>query len=190
MKFFRKRSTAVVLTAIAVLTSTLLSVNVKFGDLVRDVTDSFYTQTTDMEESGVYRSIGSHLNNLCSYADGLVTIADNYGLDIEDVDWDLDSLKYAQSYSDEDISYVYYCYSELCSSVDKLVDQLRRTELSERDSSGVEQYVSSISGARTAVETAAVAYNDSVRAFRREYDRFPTDLLADLAGVNMPEYFS
>ncbi len=190
MNFFRRRGVAVALSAVLVLASTLLSVNVKFGRLARDVTDSFYTQSTAVSDGGVYRSAGSHLNNLCAYADGLITIADNYGLDTEEVDWDSECLKLAQSYSDEEISYVYYCYSDLCSSLDKLIDQLHRVELSERDASGLAQYESSVNGARAAIETAGSAYNDSVRAFRRSYDRFPTDFLADLAGVEMPEYFA
>lgn len=189
MKFFHKKSVALLLTAVAVLASTLLSVNVKFGRLARDVTDVFYLPETDQAGNGVYRGTDSHLKNLCSYADGLITIANNYGLDTEDVDWDSESLKLSQSYSREDLSYVSYCYNELCQSLDALLDQLHRAELSERDASGVEQYESSISGAQAVIESAADAYNDSVRAFRRSYDQFPTSLLADLADVRMPEYF-
>lgn len=190
MKFFRRRSVALIIAAVAVIASTLLSVNVKFGRAAQDVTDGFYTVSPVVSEPSVYRSTGSHLSNLCAYADGLVTIADNYNLDTEDLSWDSESLKLAQSYSSEDISYIYYCYTDLCASLNKLIDQLHRVELSERDASGLEQYESSVAGAKAAIEAAGSVYNDSVRAFLRVYDKFPTNLLAEMAGVDMPAYFA
>ncbi len=190
MKFFRRKGVALVLSAALVLASTLLSVDVKFGRMAQDVTDVFYNMSPTEADNGVYRSTASHLTNLCSYADGLVTIADNYGLDTEDVDWDSESLRLSQSYSKNELSYVYYCYSDLCSSLDKLIDQMHRAELSERDASGLEQYENSIAGAKAAIETAGNSYNQYVQTFLRQYDHFPTDFLAELAGVDMPEYFA
>ena len=66
-------------------------------------------------------------------------------------------------------------------------DQLARADLDARDASGVEQYISSITGAQSAIKSAG--YNESVREFMRSYDRFPTNILGTLAGVEMPECF-
>ena len=188
MSFFQKRSVATLIAVILVLVSTTMSVNVKFGTQVRQVTDSFYSATST--ETYNQKSISSHLNNLCAYTDGLVTIANNYDIDTEDAEWASRSLKLAMSYSREEISYIYSCYSDLTMQADKLVDQLYRAELNERDASGLTQYESSIEEAKSAIESAAGSYNDTVREFRLKYDHFPTDSLAEMADVEMPEYFA
>lgn len=188
MSFFSKRSTALVLTVVMVLASTLLSVNVKLGDKARDVTDEFYA-VSDRGNNGNYRSLGSHLQNVCAYADGLVTIANNYGIDVEKVSDCSRYLKNAMTYSREEISYIFYCYSDLLKETDWLVDQLYRMELSERDADGLSQYETNLDGAKSAINTAADSYNGTVREFLRRYDRFPGNFLGKLAGVDMPDYF-
>lgn len=185
MNFFRKKSTALVVAAALIVASTLISVNVKFGAKTREVTDGFYTG-----QYGKYHdtaSPSSHLKNLCAYADGLITIADNYGLDTEEIGWDSNALKLAMTYSKDDIGYIYYCYSDLVADTDRLIDQLYRVELNERDLKGVTQYEQSIAGAVGALKDSN--YNTVVRAFLVEYDHFPTKFLAVAAEIEMPEYF-
>ena len=200
MKFFQKTSGALLITVLIILAATQLSVSVKLGGKIREITDSFYDAKVELSQSVItqpgteatgvsYRSISSHLKNICAYADGIATIADNYGIDIEDLRWDSDSLKNAMAYSREDISYIYYCYSELLSSLDQMEARLYRTDLNERDASGFQQYKSNIDGAKAAIETAADSYNSAVREFLRRYDQFPADMLADLCDLDMPEYF-
>ena len=185
MNFFRKRSTALILSAVLIIASTLISVNVKFGAKTREVTDGFYTgQYGNYHDTA---SPSSHLKNICAYADGLITIADNYGLDTEEIGWDSDGLKWAISDSNWNIGSIHYRYSELVANTDRLIDQLYRLELSERDLSGVTQYEMSITGAMGALKESQ--YNTAVRAFLVEYDRFPTNFLAEMADVEMPEYF-
>lgn len=185
MSFFKKRGIAWLLAVIMVTTATTTSVDAKFGRKVEDVIAGFY--------DGVYadgyqqRGIGSHLSNICAYADSIGIIADNYGLNTEELDYSTDSLKLAMTYSREDISYIYRCYVDLLKELDVLVYQLRQAELNERDSSSLEQYVSSLDGAKSAIESSA--YNASVREFLRKYDHFPADFMAELAEVQMPEYF-
>lgn len=186
MKFFKKPFVAVLLTIIIVIISTLLSIGIKFGNQAQGVIDGFY--------DGVYangytqNSIASHLRNINSYADGLVTIANNYDIDTSSIREKSENLKLALSYSYGDANYIYYCYSSLMTDVIGIQDALGRVELSERDASGVEQYSSNINGATNSIETAG--YNESVREFIREYGSFPGQGLARLAGVNFPSYFS
>ena len=52
----------------------------------------------------------------------------------------------------------------------------------------VTTFVASLIGAQSAMESAG--YNESVREFLRSYDRFPSDILGRLAGVQWPEYFA
>ena len=134
------------------------------------------------------KSIDSHLRNISAYADGLVTIARNYDIDTSETENASDWLKSTLDYSHSNVSNLYSEYQALIKAVNTMVDQLGRADLSERDASGVEQYVSSITGAQSAIESAG--YNESVREFLRIYNRFPANILGRLAGVTPPEYFA
>lgn len=185
MSTLSKRKVALLLTAVMVVASTLISVDAKLGEKARQVSYGFY--------DGVYvdgyqqKGIGEHLKNLCSYADGLVTIANNYAIDTEEVSDASQTMKWAMTYDQDDISYQYWCYSELRKTVEVLTRQMEQAELNERDASGLNQYSSNINGAVSAIESSG--YNATVREFMRRYDHFPADFLAELAGVDMPEYF-
>ena len=87
-----------------------------------------------------------------------------------------------------DISYIHSEYNRLISSLNDLIDRLERAELSERDASGVEQYKSSVTGVQSAIGEAG--YNEAVREFLRRYNHFPTNYLALLADVDLPEVFA
>lgn len=186
MKVFKNPVFAVLLCIVLVIASTLLSVHIRFGAKADSVKDGFFI---GVENNGyAQKSVCSHLQNISSYAAGLATIAKNYDIDTEDLEEANDYLLLSLNYSLDYASYIYYNYTELMKTVNIMVDQLQRTELTERDASGVEQYVNSITGAQTAIENAG--YNESVREFLRKYDRFPTNALAALSGVEMPEYFA
>lgn len=186
MSFFKRRWVAVVIAACTVWASMLLSTDIKFGAKCSEVTDGFY--------NGVYYngythpSIASHLRNITGYADGIATIAKRYDIDTEELLDSSSDLKLMLSYSRGDESYIHYCYDELLGTLRAVEGELEDAQLSDRDKSGLEQYMSSISGAQKSIEEAG--YNDSVSRFLRDYDHFPTNLLADMAGVEMPEYFS
>ena len=186
MSFFKKRGIAFLLTVCVVIASTLVSVNVKLGRKCQSVSDGFYD---GVEFNGyTQKCIASHLKNFTGYADGLVTIAKNYDIDTGDVEDASEWLKLALNYSHGHASYIYSEYQGLIKAVNTLEDQLARTDLEDRDASGVEQYISSITGVQSAIESAG--YNESVREFMRSYDRFPTNILGTLANVDMPEYFA
>ncbi len=186
MKLFKKPVFAVILCVVLILCSTLLSVHIRFGAKCDRVKDALYT---GVETNGyTQKGIASHLQNIGAYAAGLVTIAKNYDIDTADVEQAENYLQMSLNYSRDYASHIHYNYAELNKALDTMIDQLQRTELSERDADGVRQYVESLNGARSAIEESA--YNEQVREFLRKYDRFPTDSLASLAGVSMPEFFA
>ncbi len=186
MKFFKKPVVAVLMSIVIVIASTFLSVNIKLGKECQQITDGFY--------DGVYsngytqKSLSTHLRNLCGYADGIVTIANNYDLDTTAVRQASDDLKLGLSYSYGQASYLYQCYEQLLSSAKELEDSLGRTELGDRDKEGLEQYESSITGVENAVQSAG--YNESVREFLRDYIKFPADFFVGLTGIDLPEQFA
>ena len=186
MKIFRNPIFAVVLCAILILCSTLLSVHIHFGAKCDQVKDMLFT---GVESNGYARKgIATHLENTAASASGLATIARNYDIDTEDVEMAVDAVQMGLRYSMDYASYLHHEYTELGKAVNALADQLQRVELSERDADGVQQYLDTIAGAKKAIDEAG--YNDQVREFLRKYDRFPTKTLAALAGVSMPEYFA
>lgn len=186
MKFFKRPAVAVLITAIIVLASTALSVNIKLGEKCQQVIDGFY--------NGVYyngaeqKSIASQLRNIYSSADEIAAIAGRYDIDTEEILWCIDDLKLGLTYSPDEASYLYFCYDELIGEVKALEGKLRKTELEDRDAEALEQYISSIKDSQSAIESSG--YNESVREFLREYMRFPAEHLADFSGVQLPEYFS
>ena len=180
---------AILLAILIVAGSTLVSVHVRLGAQCGKVVDGFYDGVS--YNGYLQPSISSHLKNIIGYAEGLVTIANNYELDaglVDAVTADADHLRQSMTLSREDISSIYLNYQALSRSVSTLADALGRQTLSERDASGLEQYLTSISGAQSSMENAG--YNESVREFQSKGLRFPASLLGKLAGVKFPEYFA
>ena len=186
MNFFKRRSVALFLTVIVVIASTLLSVNVKLGRKAQAVSDGFYDGV--VYNGTEQKSIASQLRNISDCANSMVTIANNYQLDTEDVENTSEWLRLAVSYSPGNTDYIHSEYEDLIKAVRTLEDQLGRTALSDRDADSIKEYSTAITDARLAIESAG--YNESVREFRRFCDRFPTKLLAQLSGVSMPRLFA
>lgn len=185
MSFFKRRWVAVVVAVCSVWASLMLSTDVKFGAKCSEITDGFY--------NGVYYngyshpSIASNLRNISGYADGIATIASRYDIDTDDLLDSNEDFKLSLSYSRGDERYIYYCYDELLGELRSVEDALGSIELSDRDKSGLEQYTGNISGAQKSIDESG--YNESVSKFIREYDHFPTFTLAEMAEVELPEYF-
>lgn len=185
MNFFKRRLVAVIIAVCTVWGSLMLSTDIKFGAECQKITDGFY--------DGVYYngyahpSIASHLRNIIGYADGIVTIANRYEIDSEELSSANEDLKLGLSYSRGDESYIYYCYDELLGELRAVEAELYDEELSERDESGLQQYVDGITGAQKAIDEAG--YNESVSEFMRKNGRGLAYELAMLADVDMPEYF-
>lgn len=185
MSFFKKRWVAIVIAVCTVWGSLMLSTDMKFGAECQKITDGFYDGVTF--NGYAHPSIASHLRNIAGYADGVVTIANRYEIDAEELSNATEDLKLGLSYSRGDESYIYYCYDELLGELRAVEAELYDAELSERDKSGFEQYVSNIAGAQKSIEESG--YNESVSEFMRENGRGLAYELAMLADVDLPEYF-
>ena len=183
MNFLKKPFVAVLLSALIICSSTLLSADIKLGRECQNITDGFYEGV--VYENYQHKSIASQIRNICGAADGMVTIANNYDIDTDAVRAATDEMKNALTYGS--VSYLHYLYEDLLQAVKPLEDQLSRAELSDRDAEGFTQYSSTISGAQSVIENSG--YNESVRAFLRDEIHFPADFFAELAGVELPELF-
>lgn len=183
MNFLKKPFVAVLLSALIICGSTLLSADIKLGRECQNITDGFYEGV--VYENYQHKSIASQIRNICGAADGMVTIANNYDIDTDAVRAATDEMKNALTYGS--VSYLHYLYEDLLQAVKPLEDQLSRAELSDRDAEGFAQYSSTISGAQSVIENSG--YNESVRAFLRDEIHFPADFFAELAGVELPELF-
>ena len=183
MNLLKKPFVAVLLSALIICGSTLLSADIKLGRECQNITDGFYEGV--VYENYQHKSIASQIRNICGAADGMVTIANNYDIDTDAVRAATDEMKNALTYGS--VSYLHYLYEDLLQAVKPLEDQLSRSELSDRDAEGFAQYSSTISGAQSVIENSG--YNESVRAFLRDEIHFPADFFAELAGVELPELF-
>ncbi len=183
MNFLKKPFVAVLLSALIICGSTLLSADIKLGRECQNITDGFYEGV--VYENYQHKSIASQIRNICGAADGMVTIANNYDIDTDAVRAATDEMKNALTYGS--VSYLHYLYEDLLQALKPLEDQLSRAELSDRDAEGFAQYSSTISGAQSVIENSG--YNESVRAFLRDEIHFPADFFAELAGVELPELF-
>ena len=179
MKFFKNPVVAVILSALIVLCSTLVSVNIKFGARCREITDEFYTGDEAMVKP---------LNNISASVDGLVNIAGSYGLDCTAVSAAADRFASALRGSDGQVGALYQLYRDLMREEASLESALFRQELRDQDADSAQQYAEIIREAVDELEDSD--YNESVRSFLRRYDRFPTNSLAALAGVAYPAYFA
>ena len=185
MKLLKNPVVAVLLSLVIVVASTLVSVNLRFGAKCQAVTDGFY----DGVDSDGYRqqAMATHLKNIGSYVDGLLTIAKHYDVDSAALQSSLDIFKAALR-NQNSVSNLYETYTAMMRDESALEAALAQQELSDRDAEGYALYASEISGARSAMEITG--YNESVRTFLLKYKRFPTDTLAALSGVSYPEYFA
>ena len=185
MKFFKKPAVAVILVIILVIASTLLSFEIRFGSKCQQISDGFF--------DGVYvdgelrPSCASIVKKITGYAEEIRAIAFENGLDTESLDSDLESLKYSIKYSDPDASYVYFCYNDVLNSLGNLKSSLKTANISAEDSESISQLYLQINSAAREFDTTG--YNESVRAFLRDYDRFPVSKFYWYTNVIMPSCF-
>lgn len=187
MKIFKNRAVAVLLCVLIVIASTLLSTNVKLGREADGVSDGFYKGVT--YDGYKHPAISDQLNNICGAADGLASLVAKYGYDVVTLKQCSVELKSMLDQRSSAYTTVYAKFRELLDCIETLKLEYSGLGLSERDTSGVEQYFSTVSSASEVIGSAG--YNDSVQQFKRSYlDRFPGSILAKLAGVDAPELFA
>ncbi len=183
MKLLKNRFVAILISLAIVVSSTLISTNIKLGRLCDKVNNGFYTGVTYNGAS--HQSIASQLRTISSVAVTLAELSADYGIDAADVIDAAEAMSIGISGCSVSENYLLYC--ELSDAVDKLCDSLSSAGLSALYSAKVEQCVLNMDNARRAIEESG--YNESVREFYREKLRFPADILGNLAGVEFPQLF-
>ena len=184
MKLFKNPVFAVALAIVVVIASTLINTNVKFGRKCRTVTDAFYGSSITRGTPEL--AIADALELICTDAESLAVVADSCGTDAKAVRENVNSLRHSLQF--QNMFLIRSSYADLRSSLTTMIGQLAQADLDANNAETVSRCSSSISEAQDAI--AASGYNDTVRAFLRRYDHFPTNLLARLAGVRMPETFA
>ena len=116
MNFLKKPFVAVLLSALIICGSTLLSADIKLGRECQNITDGFYEGV--VYENYQHKSIASQIRNICGAADGMVTIANNYDIDTDAVRAATDEMKSALNLSS--VSYLYGLYENLLSALKPL----------------------------------------------------------------------
>lgn len=183
MKFLKNPVVAVLLSLATVISSTLISTNIKLGKRCDKVRDGFYEGV--VYDGYAHKSIASHIKNICGAASGLAAVANNYDIDTSSLSNAVDMMK--SGLSNGSVSENYVLYYHLLSAFDDVERQLSAAPLSERDASGAEQYALTVKGACKAIDESG--YNESVREFYRKQLCFPADVLGRLAGVDVPQLF-
>lgn len=176
MKFFKNRTVAIILCALIVIGSTLLNTHWKLGGLCRELSDRFYASD----------EIGQQLETLRVEAVTLAAVAEGNGLDAFDLTGAAENLQ--DHLSRGGAASVYAAYDWLRTELAVTEQKLLSKALSEGDAETVSLSLEKIHAAQA--KLAASSYNEDVRDFLRRYDRFPTSMLARLAGVALPEVFA
>lgn len=185
MSFFRKKSVAVLLTVIIVLVATLLSFNIRFGGKCKDVINGFYDGVYYNGE--VQESCASHLRKIIGASEGVSDIAKAYNIDTAHLDYAIENLTMSFNYSYDMMSHIYYSFTDLVKEEKDMQSRLKDKELTAEQIEALNNYTSIITNESLAIDTSG--YNESVREFLRNYDRFPVSFLAPFANVHLPEYF-
>lgn len=188
MNFFKRPFVAFVLSALIVLCSTLISINVKLQSRCDAVNDIFYE---GVSISGMaYPAMAEPMKQLCALTDDVILIAGNYGIDTGELSQRLEDLELAMQYSDDDVSYIGSCYGDYFKALRGVQNQLQNTGLSERHQTAMEGYSAQIGEYSAAIAQGAAGYNERVRSFLKSYDKFPTDYWASVTGTWFPGYFN
>lgn len=178
MKVFRNRFVAILLCLILVAGATLVNTHWKFGGLCRELANVFYAD----------EEIGKHLEVLQAESAVLATVAQANGIDASALTGAADELGSCLRDQNAGVSRIYAAYAKLTSAMNATEQKLLSVALSESDAETVRLSLARIHTAQ--VKISSSNYNAQVQEFLRRYDRFPTNLLAKLAGVEMPEVFA
>lgn len=185
MKLFKKPVFAALICFILVVASTLISVNIKFGSECRAITNLFYD---GMVYNGQQQyGIAKHLKDIYTACDSINAIAEYYNVSDDDFRYRSEDLRLSLTYSPDDASYIYHCYDELLQELRRLENDLSAVELKAEDDAEIRELIAIIDESKEMI--AQSGYNEAVRDFLRGVPEFPTEELADLADIELPEYF-
>lgn len=188
MNFFKRPFVAVVLSALIVLCSTLVSINVKLQSKCDGVSDIFYD---GVRISGVeYPAMAEPMKQLCALTDDVILIANNYGIDTRELSSFQTDLENGLLYWDWRLDALSERYGAFLKALRTVENQLQSTGLSERHQAAMDEYSAQIASCSGTIAQGAVGYNEKVRSFLKSYDKFPTSFWADVTGTLLPGYFN
>lgn len=185
MKTFTKRIVAVLVAALIVLGSTLLSVNLSLSKEFAKVTEGFYSGV--LCNGNKEQSLHSQLLIFGKEASNLAAVAERNGLDVSRFKDEAEYFSRDVVTMQDDISYIYYCYQRLLDELMTVGQSLTGLSLSAVDESSAVGSLQKIMDAQAIIDSSG--YNESVRQYIASL-QFPTEFFAELAGVSLPEYFA
>ena len=185
MSLLKKPFFAVLLSVLLVLGATAASVGVKLSNACGDVTDGFYYGVEYAREK--HPAIADEIRALCSVADGLTVIANNYGIKTTELSEQSAALLKTLNSDGQSVAQLSEQYKLFYSTVKALEEQLHTSALSDRHMAQMQDYSAQIADISAAI--AGSGYNDTVREFLQSNDRFPASSFAELFGIDYPAYF-
>ena len=184
MKFFKNPLVAVLISVGVVFFATVKSVEVKFGAECDAITDIFYDGM--VYEGFMQDGIAKHLKDIYTACDNINIIAESYNASEDDFRYRSEDLRLALTYSPEETSYIYHCYEELLKELRYVSSNLEACDLSSNDFNSLKAEQEIIANAQEFISQSG--YNQAVREFLKSVPEF-TEEIADMAGVELPEYF-
>ena len=184
---------ALIITFVLVFASLALNTRIRLGGQCDEITAGLYAG------EGGSPCIADGLRSLCTASEKMLTLAGQLGIDVDSLDSDgeyadedpadlINDIRNALRYEDGSVRYLYYLYEALLSKDYAMETALARAALSEADAAAFLEAREEASQARAVVDNDS--YNNTVRAFLKKYDRFPTSQIASFSGVSMPKLFA
>lgn len=185
MKVLAKRLISVLLALVIIIGSTVLSVNLKLSKEFDKVTEGFYSGA--LSSGNKEQSLHSQLLIIGKEASTLAAIAERNGVDVAQFRDEAEYFSREVITMQDDISYIYYCYQDLLEDLMQVGQALTALSLSASDETAAVGSLQRIMDAQALI--AGSGYNESVRQYIASL-QFPTTFFAELAGVELPEYFA
>lgn len=182
MKLLKKPLFAALLCILIVFTSTVISINVKLNNKCEAIIDSFYEGT--IQQVPIY----SNVVQLYEIAEDIILVAENYGIDTRALQSSIQNLRNELNFKNDDFSDIFSAYSSFTKELRSVEIALSSVELSHRHLEYMDAASKDIFELKTAID--ASKYNDSVKAFYKKFDRFPTNIFAEIFDIDFPEYFA
>lgn len=178
MKFFKKRSVALILCLLVIVGSTLWNTDRKLGGDCRDLSESFYAGD----------GIAPLLETLHVEAGSLAAVAEAYCINTDALRGASEDLQGMLSQRSTGCALLYSSYDRLRTELRSIEQQLLTAPLSEDDAAAVSKSLERVHSAQASIGSSS--YNSQVRSFLSDNRSLLTRVLARLAGVAMPEEFA
>ena len=187
MKNLQNRSTALIVAAVIMFSSTIFSVHRTLGAKCREVGDTFYNGVYDSAQRYVRTSIDSQLDKRGEAANGLASVAagfDALGDQVHELHGVRNTLRQGRSPAEK-----FDANQALGETFNELARALDAQELSDRDQKLIEEYSQNFKRAQNVIDAAG--YNEHVREFERTtLNVFPANILKTIAFISGPELFA